>query len=203
MFQRDEQDLKKGKTEMASPEVKRISDFAQIEELYRQRMKKDFASNELRPLASLKRSWDAGEYECFGLYQEDRLLGYAFFVKQSDNYLLDYLAIAEEYRNQGLGSVLLEGMSIPGAECVIGEVEDPEKAKDSTDRTQRERRLQFYLRKGFRQTGVTSCVFGVNYRIIEAPTGKWHDDETITQFYSAVYRKLLPATFYRLDFRIT
>lgn len=166
-------------------------------------MKKDFARNELRPLPSLRRSWDAEEYECYGLYREDELLGYAFFVKQGKWYLFDYLAIAEEFRDHGFGSVFLKGLSIPGAECVIGEVEDPDKAKDEEDRTQRERRLQFYLRSGYRRTGVTSCVFGVDYRILEVPTGEWHDDSVITAFYTAVYKKLLPAPFYERKFQIT
>lgn len=188
---------------MTLPEVRRISDFTLIAELYRRRMKKDFTDNELRPLSSLQRSWDAGEYECFGLYQEEQLLGYAFFVKQGNVYLFDYLAIAEEYRDQGYGSVFLQQLSIPGAECVIGEVEDPEKAGDSEERTRRERRIQFYLRGGYRKTGITSCVMGANYRILEVPTGTWHDDRSIEKYYRDIYKKLLPAPLYRLGFQIT
>ncbi|MBQ9662602.1 MAG: GNAT family N-acetyltransferase [Oscillospiraceae bacterium] len=184
-------------------QTKRLTEFHQIEELYRQRMKKDFARNELRPLSSLRKSWEREEYDCFGLYEGDELLGYAFFVRQGSRYLFDYLAIAEEHRDQGYGSAFLRQLRIPEAECIIGEVEDPEKAKDEEDRRQREKRLQFYLRNGYRQTGVTSCVFGAHYRILEVPTEKWHDDGTIAAFYSGVYKKLLPATFYQLQFKLT
>ena len=37
--------------------IRRLTDFAQVEALYQTRLKKDFARKELRPLASLRRSW--------------------------------------------------------------------------------------------------------------------------------------------------
>ena len=179
--------------------IKRISDFPQIEEIYRQYMRRDFARNELRPLSSLRKSWDAGEYECYGLYDEGELHGYAFFVKLGYRYMLDYLAVVKEYRDSGFGSTFLR--ELPDMDCVIVEVEDPEKAKNEDDQLQRERRMQFYLRNGFRETGVKSCVFGVDYAILER--GSKSNEGQIREFYSTIYRKLLPAPFFQLNFKLT
>ena len=183
------------------PEIKRITDFSQVEELYRQQMKKDFPRNELRPLSTLRRSWEREEYDGYVLMEEGEILGYAFFVRMGRYYLLDYLAIAEECREQGYGSLFLQKLSIPGAECVICEVENPDKG--GKDQKQLERRMDFYLRNGYRKTGVTSCVFRVDYRILEVTTTGCHADEEITAFYTEVYRKLLPEPFYSMNFRVT
>ena len=107
--------------------IRRLTDFAQVEALYQNRLKQDFARKELRPLASLRRSWEHDAYDCYGLYDGDALLGYAFFVRLGKNELLDYFAIAAEHRDEGLGTVFLQMLAscLADADCVICEVEDP------------------------------------------------------------------------------
>ena len=88
-----------------------LTDFAQVEALYKTRLKKDFARNELRPLVSLHRSWEKDAYDCYGLFCGEEILGYAFFVRLGKHYLLDYLAIAEGHRDEGLGSLFLRQLA--------------------------------------------------------------------------------------------
>jgi GNAT superfamily N-acetyltransferase len=182
----------------------RLTDFAQVEALYRIRLKKDFDRRELRPLASLRRSWEHGAYDCYGLYDGGALLGYAFFVRLGKNALLDYLAIAEEHRDEGLGTVFLQMLAscLADADCAVCEVEDPERAQDEETRVQRERRLRFYLRSGYRKTELTSRVFGVDYRILEAPTGKTHTADELRAVYTALYKSILPGLFFHTQFRV-
>ena len=184
--------------------TRRLTDFAQVEQLYKSRLKKDFARNELRPLASLRRSWEKDAYDCYGLFAGEELLGYAFFVRQGKNYLFDYLGIAEDYRDQGLGSIFLRQLAagLTEADCVIGEVEDPEKAKDEQTRAVRQRRLQFYLRSGYLKTELRSVVFGVDYRILEIPTGTTHTADELRTIYTGLYRSILPAPFFRTQFQV-
>ena len=167
-------------------------------------MKRDFARNELRPLASLRRSWKNGAYECYGLFGGETLLGYAFFVRLGKNYLFDYLAVSEEHRDEGLGSVFLRALAarFAGADCVIGEVEDPDRAKDEEDRAQRERRLRFYLRSGYRETELRSRVFGADYRILEVPTAATHTADQLRTVYTALYKSILPGVFFRTQFQV-
>ena len=167
-------------------------------------MKKDFARNELRPLANLRRSWERDAYDCYGLFRGEEILGYAFFVRLGGNYLFDYLAIAGEHRDEGLGSAFLRLLAgcFADADCVVGEVEDPDKAKDAAEREQRERRLQFYLRAGYRETGLRSVVFGADYRILEVPTAKTHTTDELREVYTALCRSVLPPAFFRTQFHM-
>lgn len=182
----------------------RLTDFAQVERLYKNRLKKDFARNELRPLASLRRSWEKDAYDCYGLFAGEEIVGYAFFVRLGKNYLFDYLGIAEGYRDQGLGSIFLEQLAaeLTEADCVIGEVEDPDKANDEQTRAVRDRRLQFYLRSGYRKTELCSVVFGVDYRILEVPTGTTHTGDELRLIYTELYQSILPAPFFRTQFQV-
>lgn len=183
--------------------IRRLTDFAQVEALYQTRLKKDFARKELRPLASLRRSWEHDAYDCYGLCDGDALLGYAFFVRLGKNDLLDYFAIAEEHRDEGLGTVFLQMLAscLADADCAVCEVEDPERAQDEETRAQRERRLRFYLRSGFRKTELTSRVFGADYRILEAPTGKTHTADELRAIYTALYKSILPGPFFHTQFQ--
>lgn len=185
-------------------ETRRLTDFAQIEVLYRSRLKKDFARNELKFLSGMRRSWENDAYDCYGLFDGDELLGYAFFVRLERNYLFDYLAIAEEHRDRGLGSVFLRQLAacIKDADCIVGEVEDPDKAGDEETRALRERRMRFYLRSGYLRTDLTATVFGVDYRILEVPTGTAHTTEAIRALYTELYRGILQGVFFETQFRV-
>lgn len=184
--------------------ARRLTDFSQVETLYQSRLKKDFARNELRPLASMRRSWEKNAYDCYGLFAGDEILGYAFFVRLGKNYLFDYLGIAEEHRDEGLGSLFLQKLTgtLQHADCVVGEVEDPERAKSPEERETRERRLRFYLRAGYRETELCSVVFGAEYRILEVPTGREHTAEELREIYTGLYRSILPGPFFRTQFRV-
>ena len=184
--------------------TRRLTEFSQVEALYNTRLKKDFVRNERKPLISMRRSWEKNAYDCYGLYDGEEILGYAFFVRLGSSALLDYLAIAEEHRGDGLGTVFLRQLRscLRDADCVLVEVEDPEKAADGETRLQRERRRQFYLRGGWRETGLCSVLFGADYRILEIPGGKEHSAEQLRRVYTELYRSCLPAFFFRTRFRV-
>lgn len=182
-------------------EVRRFTDISQIKEIYQTRMQKDFPENELTPFIFLKKMWSRGEYEGYGLYEDTALLGYALFIKVHKDglflYLLDYFAIDDSRRGAGLGSFFLKELSacIEDASCIIGEVEDPEKAEDEPTRLFREKRLQFYLRNGYYRTAVTATVNGADYRLIERPTGAPHTAEQIRDLYISMYEHMAPKWF--------
>ena len=186
-----------------------ISEYSQVESIYNTYMKQDFPRNELKPLVSIRNLWEQGQYDCYQMTEDGRLVAYAFFVKlkkgEQYRYLFDYLAVVPGYRGQGYGSEFLRQLSrvIRDAYCIVGEVEDPDKAKNETARQQMERRLQFYLRSGYRKTQVTALVFGVSYRVIEAPGGSFHPDEEIREIYASLYREMIPAAMYKAFVKLT
>ena len=182
--------------------IRRAADFSEIQEIYNSRMRQDFARNELKPLAAVRRAWKRNAYDVFFLTDGETVLGYACFVRNGNHLLFDYFAIAKEYRDKGLGSLFLKQLTefFARAECVLGEVEDPERADNENERAVRERRLQFYIRNGYIKTKVISNVFGVDYRILEVPVGAEHSTEDIQKIYSALYRSILPFVFYETQF---
>ena len=183
-------------------QTRRITEFAQIEQLYKSRLKKDFARNELKPLSAIRRAWDRNAYDCYGLFCAEEILGYAFFVRLGKTYLFDYLGIEAGRRGTGLGSIFLRQLAacLTDADCVVGEVEDPDRAGSAEERTLRERRLAFYLRNGYRSTGLKALVFGVDYCILELPVGRAHTADELRAIYAGIYRSLLPGPFFRTQF---
>ena len=77
-------------------EVRKLTFFSKVEDLYHVHMKKDFARRELRPLTTMRRLWDQGKYECYGIYEGEDLYGYAGFYKDDANYLFEPILIERE-----------------------------------------------------------------------------------------------------------
>ena len=165
----------------------------EVREIYNDYMKVDFPKDELKPLSAIMKLIDSGAYRCMGYVDdqdtEKKLYAYAFFVKQNEDYLFDYLAVMENSRNGGIGSSFLAELAkeFEGAESVIGEVEDPAFARNEADRELQSRRLGFYLRNGYKDTGVRAKTFGVPFIILEMDLGKKHDAKNIIELYKKQY----------------
>lgn len=190
------------------PEIRLVTDLKQIREIYNEHLCNDFPENELTPWVYMKTMVKKGEYVCYGLFAESSLLGYAFFIKQKIHekqvFLFDYFAIVKPHRDEGFGSRFLKllNASFKDADCVIGEVEDPEAAEDAAEREQRERRIRFYEQNGFQVTNAKAVFRGVTYRLAEAPAGTPHAPEALQQIYAEIYRQLAPAVFLKQHFRL-
>ena len=183
-------------------ETKLVTDFNRIEHIYNTFMKLDFPSSELKPLASIRRMWEHHSYDCYEMTENDDLTGYAFYVKlpsgRGYNYLLDYLAVVDGYRDRGYGSELLKQLytQITDAENIVVEVEDPDKAEDKTAHITRQRRMSFYLRNGFAETGITATVFSVPFRILLLSGSEGHSVEEIREIYTSLYKYIVPDHMY-------
>ena len=174
----------------------------QVKKLYRKSLRKDFPRSERKPLHVILRSIRRGIYECYGLMQGKEAVSYAFFVRQENSYLLDYFATLAAYRNQGLGAQFLSLLHtrFAQADCVLGEVEDPAFAATQADKELQTRRLQFYLRNGFVDTGLREKAFGVPYILIAMSLGKTHDAVWLDESYHKLYRCVLSEKWYRRGF---
>lgn len=186
-----------------------LDDIKQIENVYKILMKKDFPKNELKPLSIIKKEISRNEYICYGIYDNSVLCGYAFFVVRindngTKNYLLDYFAVTEAERNKGIGSVFLELLinQLSDADIIICEAENPAYAVNDEDRNMRQRRVNFYLRNGFTNTGVSAQLFGVEYMILEVNKNSEHSLEEIKHFYNDAYSKIIPDFILRKNFII-
>ena len=76
-----------------------------------------------------------------------------------------YFAVEEELRGRGLGQEILSGLLGKRAgRTLILDMESPEQECENAE--QRRRRHGFYLRNGFRDTGVGKSFKGVDYTIL-------------------------------------
>lgn len=178
---------------MTAETVKRLSE-TEISDIYTRYLVYDFPKNETKPLSAIKKALERGIYEAYGMYEGEKLAAYAFFVRCEGSYLLDYFAVTAERRGQGYGSLFLKKLKeiFKDADSVTAEVEDPERAEDGNEKETREKRLSFYLRAGFCDTGVRVRTFGVDYMIIEMlPQGRT-DEKEFRKRYLTFYKELCP-----------
>ncbi len=168
-------------------------DIEQIKKVYNERMVYDFPPDELRPLVRIIVPLQQGQYECLGLNDGERIIGYAFLVQKNNDYLLDYFAIYPEYRNKGIGGEMLQLVKeyLGCADNIILEVEDPDASTNDEDKTVCQRRLSFYIRNGFYNTGVKMLCFGVPYLILSCGNQRKQTEE-IEELYFSFYRTVLP-----------
>lgn len=167
----------------------------EIRRVYEERMKEDFPPNELKPLSMLYDGLDQGRYICFGLKEKENIIGYCYLLKNGDDYLIDYLAIYPDRRNHGLGGKTLESVSDylakEGARSIIGEVENPEFATSEEERHLQTRRFGFYMRNGFRDTGVKVECFKAHFIMIETGKDLVHSKEEIRELYAMHLKSIL------------
>lgn len=169
-------------------------DKDRVASLYEERMVHDFKKDELKPLKTILKAIDDRIYECLGLSDGERLLGYTFLVKQGKRYLVDYLAVCPEERDKGRGTTILKLLRdhVTDAEMMIIEVEDPLYAESSEEKEIQERRISFYFRNGCVDTGVRVRCFGEPFIIIRLGEKGSLDRDTVWEAYQSFYRAVLP-----------
>ena len=180
----------------------RLPTLEQLREFYHTEMKTAFPPAELKPLSAIERMWGEGKYRPYCLYDDGGAepIGAAFLWMGNPGWaLLDYLCVAEDRRNDGLGAVILK--LLPAAEpdaVIFGEAEAP---ADAPDPAMAERRLGFYARCGLRVSGYDSEVFGVHYKTLYLYRHEIEDSELMMQ-HQFVYKNSVPPEKYEKFIRI-
>lgn len=162
-----------------------------------------FPDDELKPVSAIEELFDKNAYLGLGLYEDQRLLGYALFlmVPELDTVLLDYYAILEEYRDLGLGSVFLQQMKayFKDISGILIETEDPDCTTDEKEALLRNRRNAFYYKNGAHMTDILCALFGVPFHILFLPTSDETNrlcDATLREKLDTIYRFMLPDDSY-------
>ncbi len=169
-------------------------DENQIITIYKDHMVIDFPKDELKPLKMILKSIEEGFYECLGLFDGNQMVGYTFMVKLDNSYLIDYIAIFPELRNNGIGANLLSLIDdyLETADRIIGEVEDPSYTENKSQKELQTRRLNFYLRNNCKDTNLRVECFGVHYIVLEAGTKYCKDENEAWKIYEGFYKSFLP-----------
>lgn len=144
----------------------------EVVKIYEEKMPEDFAKGEIKPLARILELSRQGKYFCYGLYDGEIFAGYCFLVvsRERDAVLLDYFAVSEKLRGQGLGSMCLrllkEEIRRQNFGTLILEVENPRFGKDEEERLLRRRRIAFYIRNGMTLTPLRIFLYDVEYLVM-------------------------------------
>jgi len=190
----------------------------EISHVYKTHLKRDFPSNELKPLFVIKNHLRHHFYQVFGLFSGDEpaagkrpdlggLLAYACFFGSSrpeSLLLLDYFAVVPAARQQGLGSRFLEQLQehLTTIKGIAAEVESIGATADEVERTQRQRRLAFYQKAGFRHTAVQGHIFSVDYDLVYRPVQSDLEDIALFDSLQTLYREMLPKAMFDLNIHL-
>lgn len=140
-------------------------------DIYKNIALNDFAANELKPLAIISKLFDNGFYSCHAAFENELPAAYAFLLAER-SCLIDYFAVNRSLRGKGYGGDFLSLLTPIIRNClhskglILAEVENPDFAATSSDRTMRLKRINFYEKNGFVLTSIFSRVFSVEYNII-------------------------------------
>lgn len=171
----------------------------QVRRIYRWEMCTAFPQAERRPLWGILRLMASGNYDAFGLYQGDELMGYAMLWRGTDFVLLDYLAACGGKQGRGVGTKLLEYLREHYAQnrALLVEVEAVETDVSEAENYVRARRLSFYCRNGFIEMGYEADIFCVRYTVLGCPLGGMPDKNAAICAHDEWYRTHLPRRLYR------
>lgn len=166
----------------------------EMRDIYNSHMIHVFPESELKPCNSIYREMLEGKFLACGLYAGGELVAYMFTACMPGRRQLfgQYVVVKEEYRSMGVGGVLLDKVCAHYGEyrCIMADVEDPEFPLDDDDLRQRERRMRFYMRNGFRRTRVKGHVYGVDYEVIVRNISAEVDDAEVFEAANAIYESM-------------
>ncbi|WP_312372998.1 GNAT family N-acetyltransferase [Lachnoclostridium sp.] len=173
----------------------RILNEEEICKVYEEHLKNDFPPEERKPLSMVLSLKNQGIYCCYGLYDNEEFVAYAFFAKPEtmDYLLLDYLAVCKNHRSKRYGSRFLKLLQkeLKEYQGILFEVESGADAKTEKEKLICERRIAFYLRNGLIKTKINAKLFGVNmillYLEIQGTPSEKKLSEALNHIYDLVF----------------
>lgn len=151
----------------------------QIKEIY----EKSFPENEKFPFWLLKQCAKENNVRLDAIidHSTDKIVGMKFLVSYDDITYLMYMAIEENCRNKGFGSLVLRDLLLCQLETTaLLCIEKPgTELKD-----EKARRQDFYLRNGFYETGCFIEDSGVKYELLSSTKDYCPTNETLDKRYS-------------------
>ena len=175
----------------------------QMSDIYNQWMYLHFPKDEIKPFKNIQKMWQEGCYHALGMYEQTEgkrnFIGYAFFAMSvhRNMLLLDYLAMVEAYRGQGMGGIFLQEMQkrlqdTNGISGIIIETEDVAFAGNEEELLERTMRDRFYEHNGAKRTTIKSEVYGVHYTIWQLPVTNLVEDGECRAALKEIYELMIP-----------
>ena len=139
-----------------------------------------FPKEEQIPWKDLMRLMKTMSLDFTVYYEDGNLVGLTIVYPRKQFNWFWYFAVPEELRGQGVGQrILMQLIEKYKGKSNILDMESPEQVCENSE--QRKRRHAFYLRNGFRDTGVGKSFKGIDYTIMMNGEGTFtqHDYDLI------------------------
>ncbi len=137
-------------------------------QIYKEHIKKDFASNEIKPYWLYKKLLKE-KTDRFYMYKEDMIeKGYIICSNEKDYVLITHLAVFREYRGSGVGTKMIQAIQnqFLKDKAWIVEVETEKQAHSKEEMLNIKRRIHFYEKLGFcKYPEINYNLFGSSYYI--------------------------------------
>lgn len=165
--------------------IKEALEEKQLEKL-RELYEQAFPASEKKPFSLILQKRAEGSVEILAIEDEEQeFQGLIITMRYRDMVLVDYFAIAEERRNSGIGSKVLQLLlSRYKGKRIFLEIESTV-SKDSPDYDIKIRRKRFYERNGLHAMNYLALLYGVEMEIMvfgdEVTFAEYH--ELVEQIY--------------------
>lgn len=117
-------------------------------------IKSSFPPDEQEPMERLLDLAQRPMVNFWAYYDEGEFCGMIYVVDSKETLFILYLAVPGELRSKGYGAKIVEDVRAQfGGKNVVLHVEDPACTQDEAKIHQRIRRIRFYERLGFKDTG--------------------------------------------------
>lgn len=180
--------------------IKRL-DKEFVTTIYKEHLINDFIPEEQKPLDWITNLMEKELYFCYGLFDEERFVAYAFFSKAvgEKNILIDYFCVCKEYRSCGYGSKFLELLKneLIEYDSIIFEVESGRDVINEQERITCQRRLAFYHRNGLKESKLHVSLYGVDLIIMYLSLQQAPTDDTLEIALDAIYDALFGEEIHR------
>lgn len=122
-----------------------------------------FPDNERKRWETMEACVSKGTMKMYVIEKQNEVIALAFVILDDAYLLLDYLAVAKAYQNQGIGSQILHSLaqSYPHLGLLV-EIEDYDVYQEPIMK----KREAFYLRNGFQVMDYRIILFGVAMKIL-------------------------------------
>lgn len=164
----------------------------EMKEIYEKHMMSDFPDDERKPLHVILSRLKKKQNLCLCYIEEDVMKGYSIleFDEVNQTLLMDYFAVFEKYRRQGVGTRFLQEMKeyfknwnalLIESECAFDEAS--------------QKRLDFYQKCGALISGEVVHLYHVDYEILAIPLNYDFEVHQVKKAMNQIYEKIYPKSF--------
>lgn len=139
-----------------------MKDYWKVKEVY----SRAFPRRERLPITVLILMSCRRKVEFKAFYAGSEFCGFAYLICYGRTTFIFYLAVDERLRSKNYGSQILKWIAGNTTETVALDIEAVSETRPAVNEEQRRKRKRFYLRNGYKDTGVIMREYGEIYDVL-------------------------------------